>query len=398
MLRGNFGQLRLRDKWRRLLLVSSQCYVLTSSACSVRFDSSTAVQPGALGRSHLRPPNAHSAAFPAPVRDRDEQREPPVALAPEKGRHRLIKMQVEYDGTMYCGWQSQISDPKYGTAVDELGLRPPKKKARARKDQTPTVQDSVEEAIWRLTGETVRTRASSRTDAGVHALGQVCVFNTLSQASDAELLRGINTRLPKDVCVRRLSTVPSSFDPRKSTSKMYRYCITHGCPSPAVGRAYSWHVRDRLDVQKMQEAANHMVGRDMDFTSFASRSVLENRDDRICRLSRLSVRAHRTVGLLDDDAVSLDLDVGGDGRQGSDGMDGDDVGVCERQYIIIECVANRFMHNMCRIIVGHLVEVGKGAAEARDIPAILAAKNRDACTSDTAPAKGLMLVWVRFEN
>src|SRR5262245_13984491 len=156
---------------------------------------------------------------------------------------RNINLTLSYDGTEFQGWQTQ---PGYRT-----------------------VQETLEKAIAALTGEErVRVNTSGRTDAGVHAVGQVVNFYTGSQHPPEVIVRAVNAHLPADVVVKDAADVPQSFDAnRDAKRKLYRYVIHDGdVPDPFL-RRYAWHCRYKLDVAKMREAARPLVGRH-DFHSF----------------------------------------------------------------------------------------------------------------------------------
>ncbi len=243
---------------------------------------------------------------------------------------RLIAMVVQYDGTDYAGFQLQ--------------------------PEVPTVQGELEAGLSRLLREPVHLTGASRTDAGVHALGQVVAFATDNTIPIANLTRALNATLPVAVSVVRAEEAPAGFHPRfDAIGKLYTYrVLNRETPSPFLCR-YAWHVEERLDRGAMTEAAEALVG-EHDFAAFcAAGSVV-----------------HTTVRNL----YRLDLDAEGD-------------------MIELRLAADGFLYMMVRIIVGTLVEVGKGRLTPADVVAILASRDRRQA-GPTAPPQGLCLVKVDY--
>ncbi|NTV89321.1 MAG: tRNA pseudouridine(38-40) synthase TruA, partial [Clostridiales bacterium] len=236
---------------------------------------------------------------------------------------RNIRLTVEYDGTNYHGWQSQIN------AI--------------------TVQDKLEEAISGLTGETISVTGSSRTDYGVHALGQVVNFFTGSAIPADKFSYALNSRLPYDIVIKSSEEVPLQFHSRYSaTGKKYIYKIYNSTFPSALLRNRAFHVSRPLDVMKMKAAAEHLLGRH-DFSTFMSTGS--------------SVKTTvRTIS-----KVSLELE---------DGL------------IILGIEGDGFLYNMVRIIAGTLVEIGFGKINAEDMPGIIAGLDRKKA-GRTAPPQGL---------
>ena len=245
---------------------------------------------------------------------------------------RNIKLVLSYDGTDFNGWQTQP------------GFR--------------TVQDTLEKAIATLTGEErVRVNASGRTDAGVHAVGQVVnLFSNSTHLPDV-LVRAINAHLPPDVVVREAADVPQAFDAnRDAKHKLYRYIIHDGpVPDPFL-RRYCCHSRHPLDVAAMRRAAEPLKGRH-DFHSFET--DWPNRMSSVRTVTQLSVNRF-----------------------------GD--------YIWIDVEADGFLYNMVRAIAGTLINVGRGYWPAAQVAAILKAEDRTQA-GPTAPAQGLFLVRVSYD-
>ncbi|HRQ76867.1 MAG TPA: tRNA pseudouridine(38-40) synthase TruA [Phycisphaerales bacterium] len=252
------------------------------------------------------------------------------------------KLTVAYDGTHFHGWQKQ---------------HPP--------DSEPlrTAQGVLETAIREVVREPVCVLGASRTDAGVHAVGQVAAFTSEQEIPIDRLPRAINGKLPDDIQVRRAELAPPDFDPiQHCTSKGYRYRIAHSVAHHPEGRmplfdrhfiAWSPYV---LDAGKMHEAAQRLVGTH-DFASFT-------------RMHHGRESTVRTVFSCDVAATSsrrLKIDISGNG----------------------------FLYNMIRIIAGTLTDVGRGVYPPEHIDAILTARDRTAAGS-TMPPEGLCLRWVRY--
>ena len=155
---------------------------------------------------------------------------------------RTLKLTIEYDGTSYCGWQSQKNDP--------------------------TVQDTLEAKLGRILNHPVRVHGSGRTDSGVHAIGQVAHVKTGSTIDLASLKRGANSLLPADIFIREIEAVREGFHARFSAkSRRYEYCIRNA-PQPNIfRRSYVWWLRDELDLDRMNNASRILLGRH-DFSSF----------------------------------------------------------------------------------------------------------------------------------
>jgi tRNA pseudouridine38-40 synthase len=243
---------------------------------------------------------------------------------------RNIKLVIEYDGTSYRGWQVQ---PDY-----------------------QTIQGKLELAVKQITGETARVTGAGRTDAGVHALGQVANFHTSSPMSVEKMRRALNAVLPHDVVVLDLSEAPESFNARHSAkSKRYRYSILNRTSPSALQRYHAMHVAKPLDVAAMKEAAGHLVGT-LDFSSFSCNSGKE------------------------DAPVRTVMDIAIEKRS---------------DYVVIEMEAVSFLYKMARSIAGTLIDVGRGKIPPVDVLHILKARDRKVASA-TAPAKGLMLVEVNY--
>jgi len=245
---------------------------------------------------------------------------------------RTLKLTLAYDGTNFAGWQVQANER--------------------------TVQGVLEEVLLRITGEASRATASGRTDAGVHALGQVVSLGTGTHLSDKVLLRALNAELPDDVSVLSLQTVHDDFHAiRDSWRKRYQYRLIDGTIRDVFLRRYAWHVFQNLDDQAMQQAAKPLVGRH-DFSSFESSGAE--------RAS--SVRTVTALNVARNDHL-LTVDIQADG----------------------------FLYNMVRAIVGTLVEVGRGAQPISWPAEVLEAKERSQA-GPTAPPQGLFLCQVDYDD
>lgn len=248
---------------------------------------------------------------------------------------RTIKLTLAYDGTDYAGWQVQAPGR---TAVQEV----------------------LERAIEAVTGARVRVMASGRTDAGVHALGQVASFRTESLLATDVLVRALNANLPPDVAVLDAADVPEDFHATLSAvRKRYRYAIHNHPVRDVFRRRTSWHCPVPLDVAAMHRAAQALRGTH-DFRSFQT-SGSER---------KTSVR------------TIFDIEV----RRG----EGD-----EGRMIFIEIEADGFLYNMVRAIVGTLVQIGRGQRSESWAAEVLAAKDRRRA-GRTAPPEGLVLLWVDY--
>jgi tRNA pseudouridine38-40 synthase len=249
---------------------------------------------------------------------------------------RSIKLTLAYDGTDFAGWQIQ---------------------ADAR-----TVQRTVQAVLERITGEQVSLFGSGRTDAGVHALGQVASFEIASQHSCEVFHRALNAELPDDITVCSVEEAPSGFHAQRSARrKRYRYVIHDGNVRDVFARRYVWRWPTQLDDSAMARAAAALVGK-YDFSSFESAG--SERESSV-----------RTVFAVDV------------GRPNSD----------RPHEIQFEVEADGFLYNMVRAIVGTLVEVGRGAKPEQWVAEVLAARNRSAA-GRTAPPQGLFLLRVKYDE
>ncbi|MCI8781391.1 MAG: tRNA pseudouridine(38-40) synthase TruA [Lachnospiraceae bacterium] len=245
-----------------------------------------------------------------------------------------VMLIVSYDGTNYHGWQVQPS------AV--------------------TIEGMLNEAISRLTGESIQVVGASRTDAGVHALGNVAVFDTESRIPPEKFSYALNQRLPDDIVIQESFLVPDTFHPRHcDCRKTYEYTIVNRkFPLPEY-RNTAYFYYGRLDLGKMRAAAEAFLG-EHDFAGFCSAGAQV----------QSTVRTIYSLEILETD---------------------------EEGKIQIRVQGNGFLYNMVRIIVGTLLEVGKGIALPDDIGRVIASCDR-AQAGPTAPAKGLRLLRIEYLN
>ena len=249
---------------------------------------------------------------------------------------RSLKLTVAYDGTDFAGWQVQ-----------------PNRR---------TVQGVIEHAWREITGQTIRVTASGRTDAGVHAEGQVVGIQTQSQLAPERLHAALNAKLPEDVVIRSVESAPANFHAtHDALRKTYRYQIHNSRVPPLLDRRYVWHIPTaELDTQWMGQGGAALIGRH-DFASFETTG--SERATTVRTITRLDVtRCPVATG-----GNRIEIEVEGDG----------------------------FLYNMVRAIAGTLVEVGRGARPTDWVGQVLAACDRRAA-GPNAPPQGLVLVRVDY--
>ncbi len=269
---------------------------------------------------------------------------------------RNVRLTVAYDGTAYVGWQVQPN----GVSVQEV----------------------IEEAIRRLTGDAVRLIVAGRTDSGVHAVGQVCNFRTTSRIPAGKMIAGIQNFLPEDVIIRAADDVPIDFHATYSAKKKrYRYLIHNSRIADPFLRHHAWRMNRDLDVTAMQAAADHLLGTH-DFRCFESQfpnkatSVRTILEAQVMRTHRWAVWETRPIGETEQREAP-----------GS--------GAGEGEFICFDVVADGFLYNMVRAIVGTLVRIGRGAWPPEEMARIIAAQDRSRA-GQTAPACGLYLIEVDY--
>ena len=219
-----------------------------------------------------------------------------------------------------------------------------------------SVQQVMEEALAKILGLQVRLCSSGRTDAGVHAERMVAVFRTDREIPLSAFSDGLNSLLPPDIAVRAAEEAPQEFDPRRDAKgKHYRYTILNTPRRSPLCRLYTWHLRGDLDLEAMREAARQMTG-EKDFAAFRTSGCA----------ARTTIRNVYSVEVI---------------REG--------------EFVLIDVKGSGFLRNMVRIMVGTLVEVGRGKIRPAAITALFNGKN-GATAGMTAPAHGLCLVEVYY--
>ena len=241
-----------------------------------------------------------------------------------------VMLQVAYDGTNYHGWQIQPN--------------------------VVTIESVLNEALSTLLREEIKVIGASRTDTGVHALGNIAVFDTAARMPAEKISYALNQRLPEDIRIQSSMEVAPDFHPRHQNSKKtYEYKILNCAFPMPVYRLYSYFTYVKLDVEKMQQAASYLVG-EHDFKSFCSTKTV----------------AETTVRTIYDIQVEKLGDM-----------------------ICVRITGSGFLYNMVRIVVGTLMEAGKGTIAPKDMTDILKACDREKA-GPTLPACGLTLVGYEF--
>lgn len=245
---------------------------------------------------------------------------------------RRVRLIVAYDGTNYCGWQVQPN-----------GI---------------TVEEVLNREIVRLTGEDIHVIGASRTDSGVHALGNVAVFDTESSIPPERMAYALNQRMPEDIVIVRSDEVTPDWHPRyqREVSKTYEYHIYNAPVPNPLKRNYSAFVSFPMDVEKMRQGAEYLVG-EHDFVSFCN--IRTNVSD--------TVRTIHSITITQDGAS-----------------------------IVIRITGNGFLYNMVRIIAGTLIRVGRGFYAPERVKEILEERKRTAA-GVTAPAAGLVLAEIEYK-
>lgn len=243
-----------------------------------------------------------------------------------------VKMVVAYDGTNYCGWQVQPN-----------GI---------------TIEEVLNRSLSNLLGEKIEVMGASRTDSGVHSLGNVAVFDTNTRMPADKIAFALNQRLPEDIVVQGSCEVPSDWHPRyQESTKTYEYRILNRTFRMPTRRLDTYFYHYPLDVEQMSEAASYLVGTH-DFASFCAANA----------------QVKSTVRTIYSCTAQKENDI-----------------------ITIRVTGNGFLYNMVRIIAGTLIEVGAGKRRPEEIKDILAAENRDAA-GPTAPAQGLTMMGIEYKQ
>ena len=271
---------------------------------------------------------------------------------------RNIKLEIEYDGTNYAGWQIQNS-----------------RQSPVASRQSRTIQETIEGALQRILQEKVKLIGSGRTDAGVHALGQVANFKTNSSLPLANIQKALNSLLPEDISIKKINPVEEDFHSRyQAKSKIYRYIILNSDFPSVFLNKYAWHIPYKLNLKLMQSEARYLLGRH-DFKSFCASA--SNVKTTVRTIKKISINTIRyTLYAIRSPLIAIDIEADG------------------------------FLYNMVRNITGTLVDIGRGrfsrssgipprAGKKGSIKKILLAKDRRLAGS-TAPAKGLFLSQVNY--
>jgi tRNA pseudouridine38-40 synthase len=244
---------------------------------------------------------------------------------------RTLKLTVAYDGTRFVGWQRQADGE--------------------------SIQGRLEEALARFEGGPVTVHGAGRTDAGVHALGQVASAEVSFTHDAAAILRGLNASLPPDIRIVNVADAPPGFHARFSArSKTYRYVISHAPVASPFDRAFAWHLPEPLDVDRMRAAAAALVGTH-DFAAFQSTGSETSGTVRTMTRSQITGRGD-----------VIEYEISGDA----------------------------FLRHMVRAIVGTLVEIGRGWRSPDSMASLLAGGDRGQAGA-TAPPHGLFLVRVDYD-
>ncbi|HVA84159.1 MAG TPA: tRNA pseudouridine(38-40) synthase TruA [Candidatus Binataceae bacterium] len=256
-----------------------------------------------------------------------------------------VRLKLEYDGTNYSGWQMQSGQD--------------------------SIQARMEQALARIFGAPIRVRGAGRTDAGVHARGQVAAARLPRPFEPAELARALNAILPPDIVVLEVSEVGDNFDPRRDARlRIYEYRVLNQPLRSAFERNSAWLIRERLDIDAMNAAAAAFVG-EHDFAAFRSLGSAEKTTMRRVELSRW--RREREPH---EDELPKD-----------------------ERHLVYRVEATAFLRHMVRSMVAAMVEVGRGKAAGKPpadtIAALLASRNR-ALAPAPAPAAGLYLIEVLY--
>lgn len=277
---------------------------------------------------------------------------------------RNIRLLIEYDGTNFSGWQEQRVSMESSDYV--AGLNPLTQSMDSKVGTIPTIQACLREAIHKITGEWVVVYGASRTDAGVHALGQVANFKTGSKLPAERLVPALNYYLPREIVVRSAGEVPEDFHAQfHAKSKVYRYTILNDPVPRAINRNFYYHFHYPLDVERMKETALHLLGRH-DFRAFCVEA--HNKEN--------TIRTIKSIEIIQDDPATIC-------RAG--------------QYLHLVVEADGFLHKMMRGIVGTLLLVGSGKMGLVEFKGVVEARDRS-LAGPTVPAKGLCLLKVNYEG
>ena len=281
-----------------------------------------------------------------------------------------IRLWVSYDGTNYHGWQIQNN-----------GI---------------TIESELNKALSDLYQQEIKVIGASRTDAGVHALGNVAIYDVDSPIPANKVCYALNARLPEDIRVTRSEEVPADWHPRKCESrKTYEYRIYLGEILPPVKRLYCHHVYRALDIEAMRRAAAYLVG-EHDFKSFCQENAQVETTVRTIYSIQIFTNRDITFSLLSSSQENAAKEPASCWQQtmlpntkhATEARD---------EELIIRVTGGGFLYNMVRIIVGTLLEVGVGRWQPEQVKEILEQRDRSAA-GPTAPAKGLTLMKYEFSE
>ncbi len=252
---------------------------------------------------------------------------------------RNIRLEIEYDGTAYAGWQFQISNIKY------------------QKSKLKTIQETIEKTLQKILREKVRLIVSGRTDAGVHAKAQVANFKTKSKIPLDKLQLALNGNLPKDIAIINIGEKPLRFHSRfDARSKTYRYSILNRRFPGALLRRFVYFYPHPLGLKLMRQEAKVLLGRH-NFKSFQAAD----------KINRSPLKTVKKINITKNKEGLINIDIEADG----------------------------FAYNMVRNIVGTLIETGRKRFKKGDLKKILLARDRR-LAGPTVPAKGLTLLKVNY--
>ncbi len=252
-----------------------------------------------------------------------------------------IRLTIQYDGTEYSGWQVQKKES--------------------------TIQGSLEDSVFAVTGEELRVSGAGRTDAGVHAFQQIAVFHTQATLEAETFQRALNAHLPHDIRIVDAVECPEEFHPRfRAKSKTYCYLISQTGVSSLFLKRYSWEMPYLLNSDSMRAAAQHLIGKH-DYSSFRASGCS----------AKSPVREIMNIGIRDSESIDFMTFA------------------ANTRVIRISIQANAFLRHMARNIVGTLVDVGRGKVPPVKMKEIREARNRKAA-GITAPACGLFLEKIEY--
>ncbi len=245
---------------------------------------------------------------------------------------RNFKIKIQYDGTKYQGWQRQISTEN-------------------------TIQGKLESLLSKMCGDTVEMQGAGRTDAGVHALGQIANFHIVTDKTATEIMQYMNQYLPQDISVISCEEVGERFHARlNAKGKHYQYCVWNSLKKPVFKRNYTHQVPETLDIAAMEKAILFLVGTH-DYQSFTS--AKKGKKSTVRRIDSIEIEQ-------------------------------------KNEELLFHFKGDGFLYHMVRIMMGTLVEIGLGIRKAEDVPGILAARDRSKA-GHLIPAKGLTLVEVTYD-